>query len=77
MQKRELGKSGLEVAAVRLGGMGMSFSHGPPAERQEMNAVLRSAVERGVTFFDTAEVYGPLRTKPSWARRWRPSGGRS
>jgi aryl-alcohol dehydrogenase-like predicted oxidoreductase len=60
MQKRTLGKSGLEVSAVGLGCMGMSFSYGPPADRQEMIAVLRSAVERGVTFFDTAEVYGPF-----------------
>jgi aryl-alcohol dehydrogenase-like predicted oxidoreductase len=60
MQKRPLGKRGLEVSALGLGCMGMSFSYGPPADKQEMIALLRSAVERGVTFFDTAEVYGPF-----------------
>ena len=59
MQKRILGKSGLEVSAIGLGCMGMSFSYGPPPDRQEMIRLLRQAVERGVTFFDTAEVYGP------------------
>src|SRR5438270_3770264 len=60
MQKRKLGKSTLEVSAVGLGCMGMSFSYGPPKDKQEMTALLRTAVERGVTFFDTAEVYGPF-----------------
>ncbi|MDE1939467.1 MAG: aldo/keto reductase [Alphaproteobacteria bacterium] len=60
MQKRKLGKSGLEVSAIGLGCMGMSFSYGPPADKAEMIALLRKAVERGVTFFDTAEVYGPF-----------------
>jgi len=60
MQKRILGKSGLEVSALGLGCMGMSFSYGPPKDKQEMISLLRSAVERGVTFFDTAEVYGPF-----------------
>src|SRR6267154_2167948 len=60
IQKRKLGKSGLEVSAIGLGCMGMSFSYGPPADRQEMISLLRTAVERGVTFFDTAEVYGPF-----------------
>jgi aryl-alcohol dehydrogenase-like predicted oxidoreductase len=60
MQKRKLGKSNLEVSAIGLGCMGMSFSYGPPKDKQEMIAVLRAAVERGITFFDTAEVYGPL-----------------
>ncbi len=60
MQKRKLGKSGLEVSALGLGCMGMSFGYGPPKDRQEMIELLRSAVERGVTFFDTAEVYGPF-----------------
>ncbi len=60
MQKRKLGKSGLEVSAIGLGCMGMSFSYGPPKDKQEMISLLRSAVERGVTFFDTAEVYGPF-----------------
>ncbi len=60
MQKRRLGKSDLEVSALGLGCMGMSFSYGPPPDRQEMISVLRAAVERGITFFDTAEVYGPF-----------------
>jgi aryl-alcohol dehydrogenase-like predicted oxidoreductase len=60
MQKRKLGNSNLEVSAVGLGCMGMSFSYGPAADKQEMISLLRSAVERGVTFFDTAEVYGPF-----------------
>jgi aryl-alcohol dehydrogenase-like predicted oxidoreductase len=60
MQKRKLGKSNLEVSAVGLGCMGMSFSYGPPKDKKEMTALLRAAVERGVTFFDTAEVYGPF-----------------
>ncbi|MGD0008193.1 MAG: aldo/keto reductase [Terriglobia bacterium] len=59
MQKRKLGKSNLEVSALGLGCMGMSFSYGPPKDKQEMIPLIRSAVERGVTFFDTAEVYGP------------------
>jgi len=58
MQKRNLGKSKLEVSAIGLGCMGMSQSYGPPADRQEMISLFRTAVERGVTFFDTAEVYG-------------------
>ena len=60
MQKRKLGKSGLEVSAIGLGCMGMSFSYGPPADKQEMISLLRTAVDRGITFFDTAEVYGPF-----------------
>src|SRR6266849_2776707 len=60
MQKRKLGKSNLEVSALGLGCMGMSFSYGPPGDKQEMISVIRAAVERGVTFFDTAEVYGPF-----------------
>jgi aryl-alcohol dehydrogenase-like predicted oxidoreductase len=59
MQKRKLGKSNLEVSAIGLGCMGMSFSYGPPKDKQEMITLIRAAVERGVTFFDTAEVYGP------------------
>jgi aryl-alcohol dehydrogenase-like predicted oxidoreductase len=59
MQKRKLGKSNLEVSAIGLGCMGMSFSYGPPKDKKEMTALLHTAVERGVTFFDTAEVYGP------------------
>jgi len=59
MKKRKLGKSNLEVSTIGLGCMGMSYAYGPPGEKQEMIALIRSAVERGVTFFDTAEVYGP------------------
>src|SRR5881396_2037907 len=59
MQKRKLGKTNLEVSAIGLGCMGMTFAYGPPGDKQEMISLIRSAVERGVTFFDTAEVYGP------------------
>jgi len=60
MQKRRLGSGALEVSALGLGCMGMSFSYPPFPEKQEMISLIRSAVERGVTFFDTAEVYGPF-----------------
>src|SRR3954463_8850056 len=60
MQKRKLGKSNLEVSALGLGCMGMSWSYGPPMDKNEAISLIRAAVERGVTFFDTAEVYGPL-----------------
>jgi aryl-alcohol dehydrogenase-like predicted oxidoreductase len=60
MQKRKLGKSKLEVSALGLGCMGMSFSYGPPKDKHEMTTLLHAAVERGITFFDTAEVYGPF-----------------
>jgi aryl-alcohol dehydrogenase-like predicted oxidoreductase len=60
MQKRKLGKSSLEVSALGLGCMGMSFGYGPAGDKQEMISVIRAAVEHGVTFFDTAEVYGPF-----------------
>jgi aryl-alcohol dehydrogenase-like predicted oxidoreductase len=60
MQKRRLGKSGLEVSAIGFGCMGLSFGYGPPVEKQAGIALIRAAVERGVTFFDTAEVYGPF-----------------
>jgi aryl-alcohol dehydrogenase-like predicted oxidoreductase len=60
MQKRKLGRSGLEVSAIGLGCMGMSHAYGPPADRTQMIALLRKAVDLGVTFFDTAEVYGPF-----------------
>jgi aryl-alcohol dehydrogenase-like predicted oxidoreductase len=60
MKKRKLGASGLEVSAMGLGCMGMSFGFGPPADKTEMISLIRTAVERGVTFFDTAEVYGPF-----------------
>ena len=60
MQKRELGRTGLEVSALGLGCMGLSFGYGPATERREAIALIRAAVERGVTFFDTAEAYGPF-----------------
>src|SRR5215469_296925 len=60
MQKRKLGNRNLEVSALGLGCMGMSFSYGPASDKQQMISLLRAAVERGVTFFDTAEVYGPF-----------------
>jgi len=60
MQKRKLGKGNLEVSALGLGCMGMSFSYGPPKDKKEMISLIRAAVDRGVTFFDTAEVYGPF-----------------
>ena len=60
MQKRKLGKNNLEVSALGLGCMGMSFSYGPPKDKQEMISLLRAAVDRGITFFDTAQVYGPF-----------------
>jgi aryl-alcohol dehydrogenase-like predicted oxidoreductase len=60
MQKRKLGNSGLEVSALGFGCMGLSFGYGPAVDRKEGISLIRSAVERGVTFFDTAEVYGPL-----------------
>src|SRR5246127_5003141 len=59
MKTRKLGKSNLEVSAIGLGCMGMSFGFGPPADKQEMISLIRVAVERGITFFDTAEIYGP------------------
>src|SRR5690242_21946497 len=60
MQKRKLGRSNLEVSAIGLGCMGMSHSYGPPKDKKEMISLLHAAVERGITFFDTAEAYGPL-----------------
>src|SRR5689334_15694881 len=60
MQKRTLGKNNLEVSALGLGCMSMSYGYGPAADKQEMISLIRSAVELGVTFFDTAEVYGPF-----------------
>jgi aryl-alcohol dehydrogenase-like predicted oxidoreductase len=58
MQNRKLGKSNLEVSAIGFGCMGLSFGYGPPVEKQQGISIIRAAVERGVTFFDTAEVYG-------------------
>src|SRR5215216_6616238 len=60
MHKRKLGKTDLEVSAIGLGCMSMSFGYGPAADKQEMISLLRTAAERGVTFFDTAEAYGPF-----------------
>src|SRR5271167_208415 len=60
MNTRKLGNSNLEVSAIGLGCMGMSFSYGPPKDTKEMTSLLHAAVDRGVTFFDTAEVYGPF-----------------
>src|SRR3974377_1474204 len=60
MKTRTLGKQGLEVSAIGLGCMGMSFSYGPPKDKKEMTTLLHAAVDRGITFFDTAEVYGPF-----------------
>ena len=60
MKKRKLGKSNLEVSAIGLGCMGLSFGYGPAVDKQEGISLIRAAVERGVTFFDTAEVYGPF-----------------
>jgi len=63
MKKRKLGNSNLEVSSVGLGCMGMSVSYGPPADKQEMISLIRTAVERGITFFDTAEAYGPFKNE--------------
>jgi aryl-alcohol dehydrogenase-like predicted oxidoreductase len=76
MQKRKLGKSNLEVSAVGLGCMAMSFGYGPAADKQEMISLLRSAVDRGVTFFDTAEVYGPFRNEELLGEALSPYHGR-
>jgi aryl-alcohol dehydrogenase-like predicted oxidoreductase len=76
MEKRKLGNSGLEVSAMGLGCMGMSFSYGPPKDKQEMTALLHAAVERGVTFFDTAEVYGPFLNEELVGEALAPFRGR-
>src|SRR5215216_2820859 len=76
MQMRKLGKSGPEVSAIGLGCMGMSFSYGPPKDKQEMIALLRAAVDRGVTFFDTAEVYGPYTNEELVGEGLAPFRGR-
>src|SRR6266513_2147677 len=76
MQKRKLGKSNLEVSALGLGCMGMSFSYGPPKDKEEMTSLLRAAVERGVTFFDTAEVYGPFSNEELVGEALAPFRGR-
>ncbi len=76
MQKRKLGKSNLEVSALGLGCMGMSYGYGPAADKQEMISLLRSAVERGVTFFDTAEAYGPFSNEELVGEALAPFRGR-
>jgi aryl-alcohol dehydrogenase-like predicted oxidoreductase len=76
MKKRKLGRSDLEVSAVGLGCMGMSFGYGPAADKQEMIALLRAAVDRGVTFFDTAEVYGPFTNEELVGEALSPFRGR-
>ena len=76
MQRRKLGTSGLEVSALGLGCMSMSFSYGPPGDRQEMIAVIRKAVELGITFFDTAEVYGPFTNEALVGEALAPFRGR-
>ena len=75
MQKRKLGKSNLEVSALGLGCMGMSYGYGPAADKKEMISLIRSAVERGVTFFDTAEVYGPFTNEELVGEALAPFGG--
>ena len=76
MQKRKLGRSGLEVSALGLGCMGMSFGYGPPGDRQKMIEVIRTAFARGVTFFDTAEVYGPFTNEDLLGEALAPFRGR-
>jgi aryl-alcohol dehydrogenase-like predicted oxidoreductase len=76
MQKRKLGKSNLEVSTVGLGCMGMSFSYGPPKDKTEMTSLLRTAVDRGITFFDTAEVYGPFTNEELVGEALAPFRGR-
>src|SRR5207253_110817 len=76
MQKRKLGKSNLEVSALGLGCMGTTSSYGPPADKQQMIALLRAAVERGITFFDTAEVYGPFKNEELVGEALAPFRGR-
>ncbi len=76
MQRRKLGKSGLEVSALGLGCMGMSFSYGPPKDKQEMTSLLHAAVQRGITFFDTAEVYGPFINEELVGEAWLHYAGK-
>jgi aryl-alcohol dehydrogenase-like predicted oxidoreductase len=76
MQKRTLGKNGLEVSAIGLGCMGMSFGYGPASDKREMTALIHQAVERGVTFFDTAEVYGPFTNEELVGKALAPFKGK-
>ncbi|MGA2765427.1 MAG: aldo/keto reductase [Spirochaetia bacterium] len=76
MQKRKLGKGGLEVSAIGLGCMGMSYAYGPAPDKKEMIALLRKAVERGVTFFDTAQIYGPFTNEDLVGEALAPFHGR-
>src|SRR5436305_11706758 len=76
MQKRKLGKSNLEVSAIGLGCMEMSFAYGSPPDRKQMIDLLRKAVERGVTFLDTAEVYGPFTNEELVGEALAPFGGK-
>ena len=76
MQKRKLGNSNLEVSALGLGCMGMTFSYAPFPEKKDSMALLRAAVERGVTFFDTAEVYGPFTNEEHLGEALSPSRGK-
>src|SRR2546421_5967340 len=76
MKKRRLGKSNLEVSAIGLGCMGMSFSYGPPKDKQEMITLLHAAIERGITFFDTAEAYGPYTNEELVGEALAPFGGK-
>jgi aryl-alcohol dehydrogenase-like predicted oxidoreductase len=77
MQKRKLGKNNFEVSALGFGCMGMSWSYGPPKDKREMISLLHAAVDRGVTFFDTAEVYAHSSTKNWWGRDLLPFAGKS
>src|SRR5580704_11804598 len=76
MQKRKLGTGGLEVSELGFGCMGMSFSYGPPKDTKEMTALLHAAVDRGITFFDTAEVYGPFLNEELVGEALAPFRGR-
>src|ERR1700690_3572410 len=76
MQKRTLGKSNLEASALGLGCMGMSSGYGPPADKQEMITLIRAAVDRGITFFDTAEAYGPFVNEELVGEALHPFRGR-
>src|ERR1041384_6940101 len=76
MQKRKVGKSNLEVSALGLGCMGMSYGYGPAADKQEMITLIHTAIERGVTFFDTAEAYGPFTNEELVGEALAPFRGR-